>query len=60
MCGALCVMTPGAVQMPLWCVDNLDTLLKVRDWSNFLEDYYTKLVTIEEFFFWSVHGTMQN
>ena len=22
MCGALCVMMAGAVQMPLWCVDS--------------------------------------
>ena len=30
MCGALCVMTTGAVLMLLWCVDNQDTPLKVR------------------------------
>ena len=29
MCGALCVMTTGAALMPLWCVDSLDTPLKV-------------------------------
>ena len=26
MSGVLCVMTPGEVLMPLWCVDNWDTL----------------------------------
>ena len=30
MCGALCVMTPGEVLMPLWCVDSWVTPLKVR------------------------------
>ena len=30
MSGVLCVMTPGEVLMLLWCVDNWDTLLKVR------------------------------
>ena len=29
MSGVLCVMTPGEVQMLLWCVDNWDTPLKV-------------------------------
>ena len=28
-CGVPCVMTPGEVLMPLWCVDNWDTLVKV-------------------------------
>ena len=31
MSGALCVMTPGEVLRLLWCVDNWDILLKVRD-----------------------------
>ena len=35
MCGALCVMTYGAVLMPLWCVDNYDIPFKVRDWFKF-------------------------
>ena len=30
MCGELCVMIVGAVLMPLLCVDNSDTPLKVR------------------------------
>ena len=30
MSGALCVMTPGEVVMPLWCVDSWDTPLKVN------------------------------
>ena len=29
MFGALCVMTSGAVLMPLWCVDSWDTLPQV-------------------------------
>jgi len=29
MHGALCVMTPGEVQMPLWCVDNWVSQLQV-------------------------------
>ena len=31
MSGVLCVMTPGEVVMLLWCVDNWDTQLKVRE-----------------------------
>ena len=31
MCGALCVMTPGTLLMPVWCVDNWDTWGKVRN-----------------------------
>ena len=31
MSGALCVMVVGAVLMLLWCVDNWDTPLKVRN-----------------------------
>ena len=29
MSGVLCVMTPGELQMLLWCVDSWDTQLKV-------------------------------
>jgi len=29
ICGVLCVITPGGVLMPPWCVDNWDTLMKV-------------------------------
>ena len=29
MSGALCVMTPGEVVIPLWCVDSWDIPLKV-------------------------------
>ena len=29
ICGVLCVITPGGVLMPLWCVDNWDILMKV-------------------------------
>ena len=35
MCGALCVMTTGEALMPLWCVDNWDTPLKVRQKPNY-------------------------
>ena len=27
--GELCVMTPGELPMPVWCVDSLDILLIV-------------------------------
>ena len=44
MSGVLCVMTPGEVLMPLWCVDSSDTLPKVSkvlllNFNNF-HDYY--------------------
>ena len=44
MSGVPCVMTPGEVVMPLWCVDSSDTLPRVSNifllnFNNFY-DYY--------------------
>ena len=53
MSGVLCVMTPGEVLMPLWCVDSSDTLPKVSkvlllNFNNF-HDYYIVPTDVDGF-----------
>ena len=49
MSGELCVMMTGTSLMPLWCVNSLDTALKVRHcfrFSNFLVHVITQTLYV--------------